>query len=152
MSSFTTAAVFRSTDDYQGSLRVYEVEAGYRYYLGAEGSLLFIDVATGMKTDLASIPRALRGVFPPDGRWAPAAILHDRLYRECLVSRAISDRVLYEAMGVIHDKRIRDGKPGIPWWQRIAIYYGVRLGGWVPYNAYAKAKLATADPSPEGEH
>ena len=73
-------------------------------------------------------------------------MVHDLLYQECLVSRAIADRILYEAMGVIDASRRGDGKPGIPLWQRLAIYYGVRAGGWVAYRRYLRAKAAPVGP------
>ena len=35
----------------------------------------------GFVTDLASIPPMFRGLFKPDGEYAPAAVLHDMLYQ-----------------------------------------------------------------------
>lgn len=38
-------------------------------------------VKKGFITDLASIPRMLWGVIPPFGKWIPATVVHDWLYR-----------------------------------------------------------------------
>jgi Protein of unknown function (DUF1353) len=39
-----------------------------------------ITVPKGFVTDLASIPRPLWSVYPPDGPWVKAAVIHDFLY------------------------------------------------------------------------
>jgi len=39
-----------------------------------------ITVPAGFDTDYASIPRIFWPIYPPDGEYAPAAILHDFLY------------------------------------------------------------------------
>jgi hypothetical protein len=38
-------------------------------------------VPAGFVTDFASIPRGLWNIFPPAGPYAPAAVIHDFLYR-----------------------------------------------------------------------
>ncbi len=42
---------------------------------------LVITVPKGFLTDLASIPSLFHGLLPPDGEYAPAAIVHDFLYQ-----------------------------------------------------------------------
>lgn len=42
---------------------------------------LFITVPKGFLTDLASIPKMLQKALPPDGEYAPAAVVHDYLYQ-----------------------------------------------------------------------
>lgn len=149
MSSFTAALVFRSTDNWRGSSRLYVTVDPFRYWVGAEGSSLWVDVPAECETDLASIPRWLRWLFSPDGPWAQAAVLHDFLYRENLVSRWMCDRIFYEAMRVIDDSARKHGnKPRVHFWQRQAIYWGVRMGGWRPYRRYGAAKAKGDMPCP----
>lgn len=101
------------------------------YEVGEEGSGETITVGAGFYTDLASIPWPARGLLPPDGPWAKAAVIHDALYRfkgvRCGVrngalvsySRAQADAILDEAMKVL----------GVPAWKRSIIYRAVRLFG-----------------------
>lgn len=104
------------------------------YDVGAEGSGEVITVPAGATTDLASIPRWAWSLFPPDGPWLKAAVVHDHLYRTkgtCWLdgfngrtrakpyTRAESDAILKEAMAVL----------GVPAWKRSVIYAAVRVGG-----------------------
>lgn len=74
-------------------------------------------------TDLASIPRPVSGLLPPDGPWAKGAVIHDYLY----VTRGLggrytrqqADAILAEAMVVL----------GVPAWKRAVIWSAVRIGG-----------------------
>ena len=127
MSSFTDPhpLAYESTDDFQGGRRVYRLQRLLAYDVGEKGSSLRLTVPAGTLTDLASIPRAFAWLFAPDGPYAAAAVVHDRLYREGLVSRRMADLILFEAMGVL----------GIPLWQRLAIYAAVRIGGWAAFRA-----------------
>jgi hypothetical protein len=63
-----------------------------------------ITVPAGFQTDFASVPRGFWNLFPPTGRYAPAAVLHDFLYAvgrvgSVPVSRAYADGVLRRASG-----------------------------------------------------
>ena len=93
-----------------------------------------IHVPVGFLTDLASVPRPLWWLFPPFGKYLPAAIVHDKLYsdhRQGLseVSRAYCDAVLLEAMKDCHCSRACYS----------TIWIGVRLGGWVAWRASKSA-------------
>ena len=64
-------------------------------------------VAAGFVTDFASVPRGFWNVFPRQGRWSAAAVLHDAAYRGCLQDRCrrrvtlirpLADRLFLEAM------------------------------------------------------
>lgn len=105
-----------------------------KYEVGAEGSGERITVPAGATTDLASIPRVVSNIFPPDGPWAKAAVIHDWIYvtrgtcfrdgfngrtRAKPYTRAEADGILREAMGVL----------GVPAWKRTVIYLAVRAGG-----------------------
>lgn len=94
-----------------------------------------IVVPAGFVTDLASIPRLVWSIYPPDGPWVKAAVVHDFLYdtqgdglwgRDSRgVSRARpycrneADAILLEGM---IDRRIG-------WRERTVIWISVRLGG-----------------------
>lgn len=74
-------------------------------------------------TDLASIPALARGLLPPDGPWAKAAVLHDQGYISAgwdgAMSRKEVDDLLNEAMKAL----------GVPAFKRALIYRAVRLFG-----------------------
>ncbi len=140
MSQFTTPAVLEMLDDYKWRL----VEP-FTYYLTGElllqahglgmtvdlrdGRVLcddgqyrwacFIDVPVGYVTDLTSTPRLLWSIFPPDGKYAKAAIVHDYLYSNAIGLKAWADLVFKEAMGVLN----------VPKWRRYLMYWAVRLFG-----------------------
>lgn len=99
---------------------------------GNEGHV--ITVPAGFITDLASIPRPVWSLFPPDGPWAKAVVVHDFLYetrgtgvwrgqggvgRGTPYSRREADGILLEAMA----------DQGIGWFARHVMWTAVRLGG-----------------------
>lgn len=90
-----------------------------------------ISVPFGFRTDLASIPRLLWGVLPPIGRYDAAAVVHDYLYLTMRGSRKEADDILFEAMRVSNSH----------WLTCWAVYIGVRLGGWMPWNHYREKFL-----------
>ena len=126
MSSFTTPLQVEFV-----AARRWRLTSPFIYHFGsypAPDALVFT-VPAGFETDLASIPALLRGIFPPDGAYTKAAVLHDYLYKNWRVelyedapqwSRHFADAMFYEAMGVLN----------VPQWQRIALYLAVRCGGW----------------------
>lgn len=110
-----------------------DIDGGLPYTLQApliyDSALLdrtFI-VPTGFMTDLASVPRILWNVLPPMGEYSDAAVIHDALYQHGYgLRRGQADSVLREAMECC----------GVGRWTRWTIYAGVRLGGWLRWNAY----------------
>lgn len=110
------------------------VERGLSYTtdVGGNGT---ITVPPGFVTDLASIPRAAWSVYPPDGPWVKAAMIHDFLYgthgtglwkghprgisRITPYTRAEADDILREAM----ENR------GVGLVTRTVIWSAVRAGG-----------------------
>lgn len=86
-----------------------------------------VEVEVGFDTDYASVPRALWSLYPPDGDYTPAAVIHDALYwhqatREhggFPVTREQADKVFLEAMEAL----------GIPLPRRRILYRAVRVGG-----------------------
>ena len=80
-------------------------------------------VHAGFKTDLASIPRALRWLFPVDGKHRMAAILYDWLYANMVaqqrMTRRKADELFLEAMSCSQ----------VPAYTALPMYYAVRLFG-----------------------
>lgn len=81
-----------------------------------------ITVPAGFETDLASVPRIVRGLIPASGPWQRAAVLHDYVYatRPAGWTRADADRLFLEAMEAA----------GVNWPTRHAMWLAVRIGGW----------------------
>lgn len=84
-----------------------------------------ITVPAGFPTDLASTPR-IPIIYEACGNIAVrAAVVHDYLYTSGRESRKVADAVLLEAAEVT----------GVSWWQRWAMWAGVRIGGGSHYTA-----------------
>ena len=83
-----------------------------------------IVVPRGFASDGASVPRAFWRLFPPLGRYTPAAILHDWIYRSQVVSRADGDAIFRDACTEL----------GVPAWQAWTLWAAVRAGGWASYG------------------
>lgn len=93
----------------------------YRCWAGGDdggGTSLFVSVPEGFVSDLASIPRLLWSLFPPDGPYQEAAVLHDYLY-SIDVPQWLCDAVFRHVMQFT----------GVPIWKRILLFWGVRIGG-----------------------
>jgi hypothetical protein len=91
------------------------------FEMGAAGSGLILYVPAGYVTDGYSMPGlALQAFQPSSPRYLMPAILHDWLYDAGLVSRAMADLVLLQAMRAV----------GVPEWQCLPVYLAVRAGGW----------------------
>ncbi|MGT3199083.1 DUF1353 domain-containing protein, partial [Yersinia enterocolitica] len=60
-----------------------------------------IKVPTGYVTDLASVPRVFWALFPPHGRYAKAAIIHDYLYDNALRTKKEADKIFLDGMQVL---------------------------------------------------
>lgn len=104
----------------------------YHTSIGGEGD---ITVPAGFVTDLASIPRLAWNIYPPDGPWVKAAIIHDFLYdtagsglwkghgpsitRPAPYTRPEADDILREAMA----------SRGVGVFKRNVIWSAVRVGG-----------------------
>ena len=114
MSSFTTPADLRMLDNY-----CWQLLAEFEYHVGSYPSDTVIRVPAGTVTDLASVPRLLWAIFPPHGRWAKAAIIHDYLYDRAIGSKEYADRTFMESMTVL----------GVSRFTRTAMYWAVRWFG-----------------------
>lgn len=123
MSQFTTPAVLELLDDYK-----WRVAVPFVYYTDCLNVRTNIIVPAGTVTDLASVPRILWTVFPPHGKYAKAAIVHDFLYTNALYNKRIADDVFNEAMCVLK----------VPRWRRVIMYWAVRLFGRGNYKRTKK--------------
>jgi hypothetical protein len=117
-SSFLTPLVVEFIDG-----RNWKVSEEFDYESFIEGIIIHIPV--GFITDFASIPQIFWSLLPPTGLYGKAAVVHDFLYQSAgLVSKAIADRVLLEAMRVL----------GVNETTCEIIYNGVVLGGENTWN------------------
>lgn len=120
MSSFTTPAILELLSRYK-----WRVVQPFVYYTDIDPTQrIEIDVPVGTITDLTSVPRILWSIFPPNGEYAKAAIVHDYLYSNAIGTKAWADNVFREAMGVLK----------VPKWRRITMYWAVRLFGRGAYK------------------
>ena len=126
MSRFTEPLVVTPLSD--GKTWVTLSDFGYE--VGSEGSGDLINVQIGFYTDFASIPRLLWIVLPKWGKYGNAAVIHDWLYWEQPRSRKESDDILLEGMGVLEVKT----------WKKYAIYWAVRLFGWIAWRGNQRKK------------
>jgi hypothetical protein len=104
------------------SARRWMLHSEFDYHVGMYPSADVIKVPIGFQTDFASVPRPFWFLFPPDGKYTGAAVVHDWLYHTHEYherSRKECDQIFLEAMGVL----------GVPWLTRHTMYRAVRLGG-----------------------
>ena len=79
-----------------------------------------LDVPAGFETDLASIPRRLRGVISQVGRHIQAAIFHDAAYAGYFgMTKEEADRMFLDGMAALK----------VPWYRRTAMFYAVKWFG-----------------------
>lgn len=58
-----------------------------------------IEVPKGFKTDSASVPRLFWVIWPPNGEYTKAAVLHDYMfYRKDLYSRKYTNKIFKQAL------------------------------------------------------
>lgn len=85
-------------------------------------------VYKGFVSDFASIPRIFHPILPKLGLYSEPSIVHDFLYESGLFSKKESDKI-FDYLNKLY---------GVKPWKRRAIYYGLRIGGWVAWNKYRK--------------
>lgn len=83
-----------------------------------------IVVPAGFVTDLASIPRPLRGILNQNGNSRRPAVLHDYLYQTQSLPRAAADEIFRRALAAEDI-----GAVG-----RFVYWSGVRIGGWLAWR------------------
>ncbi len=126
MSSFTKLPALIAQPP---SYKLFKVPQDFEYHVGHESSLDVAYVPKGFITDGASIPKIFWPLIGgPLGPYAPAAVVHDFIYKYQLRDREEADRIFLEAMGVL----------GVAWWRRRSMWLAVRVAGWRPWNRYTK--------------
>lgn len=104
------------------SKRRWQVTESFSYF--AEGSTwpfekIKITVFKFFVTDLASTPRFAWSIFPPDGTYSQAAVLHDFLCEKKILSSKKTHIMFLDAMKYL----------GVPRWKRNLMYYSVKTFG-----------------------
>ena len=118
---FASKPLLRYVGQNKAGRAVYVLAEDLLFSIGLNGGWngITVRVPAGFETDLASVPRLLRWLFPPDGPWLSAAVLHDFLYGLEGCSRFLADALFREAMAGLK----------VTWKQRVIMYYAVRLFG-----------------------
>jgi hypothetical protein len=76
--------------------QVYQLIEGFTYFVGSlETPVFSVRVPAGTKTDLATMPWPVSLVYPPDGPYKQAAVLHDYLWS---VARTKADYLMADAI------------------------------------------------------
>jgi hypothetical protein len=96
MSKFTTPLKVEVIDNYK-----FRVIEAFEYYVDERTSGEKIKVQKGFTTDFASVPRAFWSIFPPHGKYAKAAVIHDWMYKNAYKNKEFADKTFYEAMLVL---------------------------------------------------
>jgi len=128
------------------------VEEDFIWYFGEKYSGRFIIVPKGFVTDLASVPKPLRLIV--SHTTAPASsVVHDYNYRYPSIYNFVGRDGNGDATHTLEsltrkqiDQNYRDMLIVLdtPKWKANTMYYGVRAGGWRPYNKYRKADRLAA--------
>lgn len=106
----------------------YELMEDLIFQYSINGSGVKIIVPKGFVTDFATIPRILWSIFPPAGKHSKATVIHDYLYTLPKCSRFLADSIFREAMY----------QSGVNIFQRVIMYYGVRIFGGLFRKIYNK--------------
>ena len=121
MSSFTKKPALRLLPDGE----TWELLEPFEYHVGSEDSAEIVAIPKGFITDGASIPKIFWSfIGGQSGKYFYAAILHDYLYHIKIYTRSRSDKIFYEAMGIL----------GVPNWKRSIMHLAVRIAGWIPWK------------------
>lgn len=88
----------------------------------------YITIEEGFVWDLSSVPRFLWGIFPPDGDFELAALIHDYLYRNKIKSRKFADVEMFTWSKAVAGTLNRDSWADVDNWIRYAM---VRTLGWI---------------------
>lgn len=104
MSSFTRARFVAVPGKKREGRQVYRIEGdgeyGFTFYIGYEGSTLWVHVPEGFETDGPSIPAWARPTIPKSAveRAMKSAAVHDLLREDPRFSAADADAVFWAAM------------------------------------------------------
>lgn len=82
-------------------------------------------IPAGYKTDFASVPQFLWGIFPPHGLAAIPSLIHDYMYDNRIFADELGDENARRLADVLFLNNMRDC--GVPRWQAYIYYHGVRI-------------------------
>jgi len=104
----------------------YKVKEDFTVWVGQ----LYITVKKGFVSDGASVPQIFwsLGLDPFSPRTLAAALVHDILYKVRVLDRKTTDTIFYELLRIYH----------LSWFKAHVYYWGVRLGGWLPWMLVKK--------------
>lgn len=107
----------------------------FTFHWDNKGIPIRITVPFGKVTDFASIPRFARWLLPKLGRWNKAAVIHDAIYQNVVITR-VYDKYTYRFTRKQADQCFRDGMKasGVKRWQYNIMYWAVRIGGWASWR------------------
>ncbi|MCR9222959.1 MAG: DUF1353 domain-containing protein [Hyphomonas sp.] len=100
-SSFKTPLKYEPAGTTRKGIPEYRLLESFSFEIGGFGSETFITVPQFFVTDLASIPKGVRWMLPPNGPYAKAAVIHDYMYEFASVfrwDRSYADLVFREGM------------------------------------------------------
>ena len=84
----------------------------------------------GFVWDLSSSPRFLWAIFPPDGDFQLASLIHDALYKSKKFDRKFADKEMLLWSKAVNGTR----KISIKNFDNHSRYIAVRLFGWIVWN------------------
>lgn len=82
-------------------------------------------IPAGYKTDFASVPQVLWGIFPPHGLAAIPSLIHDFMYDNRVFADDLGDENARRLADVFFLNNMTDC--GVPRWQRMIYFYAVRV-------------------------
>lgn len=85
----------------------------------------YFTIPAGYKTDFASVPQFLWGIFPPHGLAAIPSLIHDYMYDNRVFADDLGDENARRLADVFFLNNMTDC--GVPRWQRLIYFYGVRV-------------------------
>ena len=112
-------------------------EISHDVLVGLSGDVeVLLNVPTGFRTDLGSVPRIFRPLLSVASAPVPF-VVHDFLYSDLSapIRRKQADAVM---LALMHHYRTPKWR-----WQRRLAYWGVRVGGWAAY----RRRKSDADPA-----
>lgn len=80
---------------------IYRLKQGFTYFVGSlETSTFTVEVPANTLTDLATMPWPISLVYPPDGPYKQAAVLHDYLWSiaKTKADYLMADAIFYDAL------------------------------------------------------
>jgi hypothetical protein len=81
-----------------GDWDYYFIDRDLRWAPQSGAALPSVRVPRGFVTDLASVPPYFWAIYPPTGRYAYAAVVHDYMYWTQTTTKQVADDVMYAAM------------------------------------------------------